>query len=149
MPTPQVRAALGQYGYTEGDPDEFGAAVDYFKAGGVITKNYACMVSATVGGVIACATNAALHRFVGFAPEAAVTNDVVTIVSSGKAKAVAEAAITQFDKITISTTTAGKVITLTAATAVTTYGNMGKCLGVALEAASADGDVIDILVKHF
>lgn len=67
-------------------------------------------------------------------PEAGVAASVAV---TGKSKGVAGAAITKGARVTV--TAAGKIVTATAGDYV---------LGVALEAAGADGDIIGVLINR-
>lgn len=100
-------------------------------AGGAIVKDRLVKLSTTANNTVLEAT-ASTGDVYGVALAAAATGEPVAVQQTGKARVVAGAAITAGDQLMWAT--GGKVVTATGTNTV---------LGVALEAALADGDVIE------
>ena len=107
-----------------------------FIAGGTIGQYRACKLDSTEGQVIA--TTAIADVTVGIALVSASSGGLVHLQTAGKAKCVASASISLGDQVMVTASGAGKVSTASGATA--------KSIGVALQAAGADGDVIEVLL---
>lgn len=109
-----------------------------FKAGAAIGQNRLVKQDSTAGQVVV--TTAITEAVVGVATiAAAAAGDQVTVQYSGVAKCVASAAISLGAQVMPTVSGSGKVATAAGATAV-------SC-GIALEAATADGDVISVLLR--
>lgn len=110
-----------------------------FKVGtGGTTKDRLVKLDATVTGTPTVIPSAAItDEHLGVALTTQVAGEVVAVQSYGVARCVASAAIVAGDKVMFAA--GGKVATANGATA--------KLVGVALESAGADGDVIPVLLK--
>lgn len=119
------------------DSNLLGVSLISFKAGAAIGINRAVMLDTTTNQVIA--TAAITDVAIGFATQAAsAAGDLVPVQVFGKAKAVASDAITLGAQLMPTASGAGKVVTAAGATA--------KSCAIALQAAGADGDTIEVLV---
>lgn len=105
-----------------------------FVAGGTIAQYRAVKLHTTEGQVVASAAIADLS--IGASLESASTGGLVPVQNFGKVKLTASAAITLGDQVMVTAAGAGKVSTAAGATA--------KSIGVALQAALADGDIIEV-----
>lgn len=109
-----------------------------FKAGAAIGINRLVKLDTTTNQVVV--TSAITDLAIGVALEAATAvGDNVPVQIFGKAKVVASAAVTLGDQLMPTAAASGKVSTAAGATA--------KSIGVALQAAGADGDVIECLLS--
>lgn len=108
-------------------------------------SNYTAVVGVVVGGA---STNYEILQDDGdIGRQAAAANEVVLVCTEGKAKVVSDvAAISLGAKLTAGTTTAGRVNVGTITTDLAS-GNSGSLVGMALEAATAIGQVILCLVN--
>lgn len=108
-------------------------------AGGTIAKGAACKFSAAVGNKITVVVGtAATEVILGIATEAASTSDLPLVVQTGGiALCLASAAISAGAQVEVGAS--GKIETAGGATA--------HSIGVALEAATADGDLIPVLLN--
>lgn len=102
------------------------------KAGGTIAQYRVVKLDSTEGQVVAASAIADVSF--GASLTSAVANDQVAIQTAGVAKLTASAAISLGDQVMVTASGSGKVSTAAGATA--------KSLGVALQAAAADGDII-------
>lgn len=116
------------------DFNTFGTSFASFVAGGTISKNRAVKLDTTAGQVVAC--GAITDVAIGIATEDATSGYSVTVQLFGKAKVVASASTSVGDQLMPGS--GGKVATAAGATA--------KSLGLGLQAAGADGDVIEVLL---
>lgn len=89
-------------------------------------------------GAASCnvASNAADSDMIGILINKPASGEFASVAYSGMSKACAGAAVTVYDQLTVNGS--GRVITVTS-------GSM--CLGQALEAAGADGDIITVLLS--
>lgn len=117
------------------DSNFFGVSIASFTAGAAITRNRAVKMS----GANVIHTAAITDVAIGVATQDADSGKQVEVQLFGKAKIVAAAAITAGVEVMPDSGGAGKVATAAGATAVN--------MGVALEAAGADGDVIAVLLS--
>ena len=117
------------------DSNHVGVSPINFKAGGTIGINTAVKLDSTENQVVV--TSAITDVCIGFATQSAVSGDSVPVQIFGKAKAVASAAISLAAQLMPTASGSGKVSTAAGATAI-------SC-GVALQAAGADGDTIEVL----
>lgn len=113
-----------------------GVAPISFVAGGTIGINRLVKLDSTTNQVVV--TSAITDLAIGTALNSASSGELVSVQMFGKAKAVASGAITLGDQVMPTGSGSGKCVTAAGATA--------KSCGVALEAAGADGDVIEILL---
>lgn len=107
-----------------------------FIAGGTIAQYRAVKLDSTAGQVVAA--TAITDNTVGASMVSASSGQTLSVQTFGKVKLTASAAITLGDQVMVTASGAGKVSTAAGATA--------KSIGVALEAASADGDIIEVLL---
>jgi hypothetical protein len=107
-----------------------------FVAGGTIVKNRVVVLDSTEGQVVAGSAIAGVG--LGCSLNAAVAGEQVKVQTMGIAKLTASAAITLGAEVMVTASGAGKVSTASGATA--------RAIGVALQAAGADGDIISVLV---
>jgi hypothetical protein len=145
------------------DGDSPGGIIHKFKAGAALNigdivylsaahtvnksadvADYDAVIGVVVGGKT---TNyEVLQDDIDVGVQAAAANEVVLVCTHGKAKVVADDAITLGDKLTSGGTTAGAA----AVGAITTdlaAGQSGSLVGTALETAAAGGDIILCLVN--
>jgi len=107
--------------------------------------NYTAVMGVVVGG--ATTNYEILQDDADVGKQAAAANEVVLVCVAGKAKVVSDvAAIALGSKLTIGTTTAGRVDVGTITTDLAA-GDNGSFVGTALEAATAIGQVILCLVN--
>jgi hypothetical protein len=119
------------------DSNQLGVSPISFKAGAAIGINRAVILDSASNTVIAA--SAITDLVIGIALEAAAAaGDLVPVQVFGKAKVVASAAIAVGAQLMPTGSGSGKVATAAGATA--------KSMGVALQAAGADGDVIEALL---
>lgn len=104
-----------------------------FIAGGTIVANRLVELSAAN---TVTATNAITDLPMGAATIGGATGDLITVQQFGKAKLTASAAVTAGDQVMPTASGDGKVSTSSGATA--------RTIGVALTAAGADGDIIEV-----
>lgn len=116
------------------DFNYLGVALISIEAGATVTKGR--MVKLSSGKVIH--TTAIADNAIGVATESVSSGDQCPVQLFGKAKVTASAAVTIDDPLMCTASGAGKVSTAAGATAVV--------VGVALQAAGADGDVIEALL---
>ena len=108
-----------------------------FKAGATIVKNRLVILDSTAGQVI---SSAAITQVpVGVALEAASTGDTVAVQTDGVAMLTVAAAVSLGAEVSSNSSTGGKVIASSGATAVS--------VGIALAAAATDGDEIPVLLR--
>jgi hypothetical protein len=106
-------------------------------AGAAVGQYRAVKLDTTAGRVVV--TSAITDLAVGVALVAAdAAGDQLSVQTFGVAKCVASGAITLGDQVMPTSSGSGKVVTAAGATA--------KSLGVALQAAAADGDIIEVLL---
>lgn len=105
-----------------------------FIAGGSITANRLVKADTTQGQVVV--TTAITDAPLGVALETASSGGLVPVQMYGKAKLTAAAAISVGAQVMADSGGGGKIATASGATAV-------SC-GIALEAAGADGDIIEV-----
>jgi hypothetical protein len=117
------------------DSNLLGVSLMSFKAGGTIGINRAVKLDSTANQVVV--TTAITENVIGFATQAASSGDTVAIQVFGKCKAVASEAITLGAELMPTSSGSGKVVAAAGATAI-------SC-GIALQAAGADGDTIEVL----
>lgn len=110
-----------------------GVSPQSFIAGGTIAANRVVEFSA-VNTVTAA--DAIADVSIGVATVGGSTGDLITVQQFGKAKITASAAVTAGDQVMVTASGAGKVSTLSGATA--------RSIGQALTAAGADGDIIEV-----
>lgn len=113
-----------------------GTAPITLKAAGAINANR-CVELDSNGDVTA--TNAIADDVIGVAEETVASGEYVTIQTMGVAKLTASAAIAIGAQVMPTASGAGKVSTSSGATA--------KSIGIALSAAAADGEVIEVLLR--
>lgn len=119
------------------DFNTFGTSFASFVAGGTISKNRAvCMDGTNANQVVACSLITDIA--IGIATEDATSGYQVTVQLFGKAKVVASASTSVGDQLMPTASGSGKVSTAAGATA--------KSMGLGLQAAGADGDVIEVLL---
>jgi len=118
------------------DFNTFGTSFASFVAGGTISKNRAVKLDTTAGQVVVC--SAITDVAIGIATEDATSGYSVTVQLFGKAKVVASASTSVGDQLMPTASGSGKVSTAAGATA--------KSMGLGLQAAGADGDVIEVLL---
>lgn len=118
------------------DFNNLGVALLPFKAGGSIGQNRLVKLDSTAGQVVV--TSAITDAAVGVATVSASSGDLVSVQCVGVAKLVASGAVSLGDEVMPTASGSGKVVTSSGATA--------RSIGVALEAAGADGDVIAVLL---
>lgn len=104
-------------------------------AGDDLTASQYCFVEGTAGDAIGLAT--AAGQPLGTLQNAPDEGDVAEILTSGVGKVKAGAAIAEFAKIEVGTS--GKAITLAS----------GFAVGVALEAATADNQIISVRLGDY
>ena len=107
-----------------------------FVAGGTISANRVVELDSS-GNVTAA--NAIADEAIGVALTAAASGDQVQVQIGGIAKITASAAVSIGDAVMVTASGSGKVSTSSGATALD--------VGIALEAAAADGDVIAVLLR--
>lgn len=107
-----------------------------FVAGGTIGVNRLVKLDSTAGQVVV--TSAITDVAIGTALNSASSGELVAVQPFGRAKAVASDAISLGAQLMPTASGSGKVVTAAGATAL-------SC-GIALQAAGADGDVIEILL---
>lgn len=106
-----------------------------FVAGGAISQYRAVKLHTTEGQVVAASAIADVA--IGASMDAATASgQLVTVQTSGKAKLTASAAIALGAQVMVTASGSGKVSTASGATAVS--------IGIALQAAGADGDIIEV-----
>lgn len=105
-------------------------------AGGTIAQHRLVKLDSTAGQVVV--TSAITDLAIGAVNISAVSGDPVPVQTMGVVKLTASGAITLGDEVMPTSSGSGKVVTSSGATA--------KSVGVALEAALADGDVIAVLL---
>ena len=109
-----------------------------FKAGAAIGQNRLVKLDSTAGRVVV--TSAITDAAIGVSTiSAAAANDLVAVQTSGVAKLVASGPVSLGDEVMPTGSGSGKVVTSSGATA--------RSIGIALEAAGADGDVIAVLLS--
>lgn len=104
-----------------------------FIAGGTIVANRAVELSAAN---TVTAADAIADVTLGVALVGGSSGDLIPVQQFGKAKLTASAAVTAGDQVMVTASGAGKVSTLSGATA--------RSIGQALTAAGADGDIIEV-----
>lgn len=107
-----------------------------FIAGGSITKDTLVKMDTTAGQVVV--TTAITDMAIGAALKTVSSGEIVPVQIFGVAKLTAKAAITTNVEVMPDGAGGGKVAASSGATA--------RSIGVALEAAGADGDVISVLL---
>lgn len=117
--------------------NDLGVAPAPFLAGGAITQYRMVKSDSTAGRVVAATAIADVALGVAL-NTASAAGDPVQVQTFGIAKVTASAAVTLGDELMVTASGAGKVSTASGATAQT--------IGVALEAATADGDIITVLL---
>lgn len=105
-----------------------------FTAGGTIAQYRLVKLDSTEGRVVA--TSGITDLAVGASMESATTGGLVSVQNAGKVKLTASAVVTLGDQLMATASGAGKVSTASGATA--------KSIGVALQAAGGDGDIIEV-----
>lgn len=105
--------------------------IDSFAAGGTIVANRFVKIGAADNTVIQ--TAATTDNSIGVAAEAAVSGDAVAVKTAGVVKVEAGAAVTR--GVQVMSDSSGRVVDATAT---------NKVLGIALEAASAAGEIISV-----
>lgn len=105
-----------------------------FVAGGTIAQYRAVKLHSVEGQVVASAAIADVS--IGASMDAASSGDLVTVQTFGKVKLTASAAIALGAQVMVTAAGAGKVSTAAGATAVS--------IGIALQAAGDDGDIIEV-----
>lgn len=118
------------------DFNAFNVSFASFIAGGTIVANRAVVLDSTAGQVVAASAIAGLT--IGIATTGASSGEVVTVQLFGKAKVAASAAISLGAEVMTTASGAGKVSTAAGPTAMS--------IGLALQAAGADGDIIEVLL---
>lgn len=118
------------------DSNHLGVSLVSFKAGGTIEKDRAVKLDSTEGQVIA--TTAITDVVIGFATHSASSGDTVAIQTFGKAKATVSDAVSLGAQLMPTASGAGKVVTAAGATA--------KSCAVALQASTADAQVIEVFI---
>lgn len=113
-----------------------GSTYKSFLAGGTIAANRVVVLDTTVSQVVA--GSAIAGKSIGVNQFAVVSGEQATVQLFGVAKCVASASITLGDEVMVTASGSGKVSTSSGATA--------QSIGVALTAAGADGDVIEVLL---
>jgi|GEM_PF-2418548 len=92
------------------------------------------------GTLASCtAANAIADLAIGVSLQSAASGDVISLQTHGIAKITASAAITAGDEVMVTASGSGKVSTSSGATA--------RSVGVAMTAAAADGDIIEVLIQ--
>lgn len=115
-----------------------GQAPHSFKAGGTISKGNTLMLNGTTSKSVVC-TTAITDLCIGVALADAVSGDTVPVITVGPVvKMLAASAITCNAEVMPHGSTAGRVDDAAGATA--------RSIGVALEAAGADGDMIEVML---
>lgn len=109
-----------------------------FVAGGTITENQLVKLDATTMQVVAAGAG---EDAIGVAQNAAASGEEVSVAYRGVVKVVASAAIALGASLMAAAT--GKVVTATAPAAAYAASRV-NVLGVALEAATANNDIISI-----
>lgn len=107
-----------------------------FIAGGTIAQYRAVVLDSTEGQVVA--GSAITNVPVGASMTSATSGGTVLVQPFGKVKLTASAAISLGAQVMVTASGAGKVSTASGATAVS--------IGLALQAAGADGDIIEVLL---
>lgn len=115
-----------------------GAKPQTFKAGGAITANRAVKLDSN-GDVVV--TTAITDKVVGIALETKASGEYVDVITVNgvKQKVTASAAVTIGDDVMPTASGSGKCSTAAGATA--------KSFGIALSAAAADGEIIEVLTR--
>ena len=108
-----------------------------FKAGGTIVQYRAVVLDSTEGQVVA--GSAIAGKTLGVALNGASSGEMVKVQIAGVAKIAASAAVTLGDEVMVTASGAGKISTSSGATAMT--------IGIALQAALTDGDIIEVLLN--
>lgn len=111
-----------------------GVSPQSFVAGATIGQYRAVKLDTTANTVIVTAAIADLP--IGVAMISGVAGENIPVQQFGKAKCVASAAVSIGDELMATASGAGKVSTLAGATA--------RGIGVALTAATTDGDIIEV-----
>lgn len=107
-----------------------------FIAGGTIAQYRLVKLDSTQGQVVV--TSAITDVGVGASMQSASSGDTVPVQTFGKVKLTASAAISIGAEVMPTAAGSGKVMTSAGATAVS--------IGLALEAAGADGDIIEVML---
>lgn len=108
-----------------------------FKAGGTIAQYRAVKADSTINQVVACA--AITDVPIGTSLDAASSGDQVSVLPAGPiAKMTASGAVSYGDQVMPTASGSGKVMTAAGATAYT--------IGISLGTASADGDIIPVML---
>lgn len=118
--------------------DLLGVSPAPFVAGAAISQFRAVVLDSTAGQVVAGSAITGLCIGASLV-EATAAGDPMPVQTQGIAKLTASAAISLGAEVMITGSGSGKVSTASGATAVS--------LGIALEAATADGDIISVLLR--
>lgn len=145
-----VQNPAGAFGETFGG--EASSVVGTYQLSTAVSKGEVVALSSTTGLAIRALTNTAGALLIGVAMNDIAAGAYGLVCERGRffgAKKDTAGALTAGNFVTASAAVTGSVAVLSAATAVTTYGDMGKAVGVVLANKTAGDTTVDLYVCKF